>query len=256
LTKRRSAPPASEKPFLRALRTLPDRIPTGVDSSRFPYSIPAFSNGIALEFDTKVTFFVGENGSGKSTLLEAIAVSCGFNPKGGNRNHFYQMHESSSELAQFLRLSWLPKVTSGFFLRAESFFNFASYVDSIGSQNAYGGQSLHAQSHGESFLALFTNRFNNGIYLLDEPEAALSPQRQLAFLKIISDRERSGRAQFIMATHSPILLCYPGATIYSLDGAKIQRITAAETEPVRLKRDFLNAQERYLRRVLGPESED
>jgi predicted ATPase len=154
-----------------------------------------------------------------------------------------------------LRLSWLPKVTSGFFLRAESFFNFASYIDSIGGQQAYGGQSLHTRSHGESFLTLFTNRFTNGIYLLDEPEAALSPARQLAFLKIINDRERSGRAQFIIATHSPILLSYPGAAIYSLDGPSIDQISAADTEHVRLTRDFLNAPERYLGRLLEPEEE-
>ena len=146
-------------------------------------------------------------------------------------------------------------MTSGFFLRAESFFNFASYIDSIGGADAYGGQSLHAQSHGESFLALFVNRIRNGIFILDEPEAALSPARQLAFIKIISDCERRGTAQFIIATHSPILLSYPGAAVYSLDGPEIHRVTAADTEHVQLTRDFLNAPERYLRRLLGPEPE-
>jgi len=249
VARRRSAPPQSDKPYLRAARTEQ----SSVDGSRFPFTIPAFADGIDLTFDTKVTMFVGENGSGKSTLLEAIAVCCGFNPEGGNRNHHYERHEDVPALARALRLSWLPKVTSGFFLRAESFFNFASYLDAIGSQDAYGVKSLHGQSHGESFLALFTNRFTHGIYILDEPEAALSPQRQLAFLKIIHDLERSGRAQFIIATHSPILMSYPGSTIYSLDGNAIQCITAAESDHVRLTRDFLNAPERYFRRLFAPE---
>lgn len=250
MAKRRTATPTSDKPFLRAVWTEPE-----ADLTQFPFTIPAFQQGIDLHFESKVTIFVGENGSGKSTLLEALAACCGFNPEGGNRNHRYQLQTDAPPLSRSLRLSWLPKVTSGFFLRAESFFNFASYIDSIGGQPAYGGQSLHTQSHGESFLTLFTNRFTNGIYILDEPEAALSPARQLAFLKIINDRERSGRAQFIIATHSPILLSYPGAAIYSLDGPSIDKISAADTEHVRLTRDFLNAPERYLSRLLEPEEE-
>lgn len=226
-----------------------------MDPTHFPFTIPAFSHGINIDFDSKVTLFVGENGSGKSTLLEALAACCGFNPEGGNRNHRYQLQSSGPILARSLRLSWLPKVTSGFFLRAESFFNFASYIDSIGGAEAYGGKSLHVQSHGESFLALFTNRFTNGIYILDEPEAALSPARQLAFMKIINERERSGRSQFIIATHSPILLSYPGATVYSLDGPAIERVAAAATEHVQLTRDFLNAPEMYLKRLFAPDSE-
>ena len=251
MPKRRTAPQASDRPFLRTARAEPG----AEDLTRFPFTIPAFSRGIDITFDSKVTLFVGENGSGKSTLLEALAVCCGFNPEGGNRNHQYQLQTSAPILARSLRLSWSPKVTSGFFLRAESFFNFASYIDSIGGADAYGGKSLHLQSHGESFLALFTNRFTNGIYILDEPEAALSPARQLAFINIINDCERSGRAQFIIATHSPILLSYPGAAIYGLDGPEIQRVAAADTEHVQLTRDFLNAPERYLKRLLASDNE-
>ena len=131
-----------------------------------------------------MTFFVGENGSGKSTLLEAVADVLGFNPEGGGRDHQDRdERDDRDDLASALKLSWLPKVTDGFFMRAESFFNFASYLDQVSTLERYGGRSLHEQSHGESFLALFANRFDRGIYLLDEPEAALSPQRQLAFLR-------------------------------------------------------------------------
>jgi predicted ATPase len=150
-------------------------------------------------------------------------------------------------------LAWTPKVTQGFFLRAESFFNFASYIDDLSLQGAYGGKSLHGQSHGESFLSLFASRFRNGIFILDEPEAALSPQRQLTFLRIIHDLEAQGRSQLIIATHSPILLSYPTATIYSFDGDEISKVAAEDTEHVRLTRDFLNAPDRYLRRLLAPD---
>lgn len=146
-------------------------------------------------------------------------------------------------LAQALSLSWLRKVTEGFSLRAESFDNYATYLDQVSTLHAYGGKSLHAQSHGESFLALFVNRFEQGIYFLDEPEAALSPQRQLSFLKIIHDLEKPGHAQFIIATHSPIILSYPGAHLLSLDGDCIREIAYSDTAHYRVTRDFLNAPE-------------
>ena len=164
-------------PFLRTVVSDPEKF----DSTRYPFSIPAFSRGIDLAFPTNVTFFVGENGSGKSTLLEALAECCGFNPEGGSRDHHRAALADRSDLGQALHLSWLPRVTDGFFMRAESFYNFASWIDQVSDLRAYGAKSLHQQSHGESFLALFTNRFEQGLYILDEPEAALSPQRQLAF---------------------------------------------------------------------------
>jgi predicted ATPase len=201
-------------PFLRGINSISEKF----DLSRHPFDVQAFSNGINLAIEAKVTFFVGENGSGKSTLLEAIAECCGFNPEGGNRDHQRAVFADRSVLAQALRLSWSPRrVAEGFFLRAESFYNFASYIDEVSDLRAYGGKSLHAQSHGESFLSLFNNRFEHGIYILDEPEAALSPQRQLSLLKVIHDLEAPGHAQFLIATHSPILLAYPGAALYSLD---------------------------------------
>jgi predicted ATPase len=227
-------------PFLNNIRTDNNL----VDSNKYPFNISAFSEGINISFTGNVTFFVGENGSGKSTLLEAIAENCGFNASGGNRNHNYQFHETESNLGKFLKFSWYPKVTDGFFMRAESFFNFATYIDELAVDEpalygAYGGKSLHRQSHGESFLALFKNRFKKGIYILDEPEAALSPKRQLSFLVMIHELEKSGKAQFIVATHSPIILSYPGAVLFSLDGNHIEEVGYQETEHYLITKDFL-----------------
>jgi len=229
-------------PFLRSIRSNPERM----GGTQFPFSIPAFRGGIALDLPTPVTFFVGENGSGKSTLLEALAEICGFNPEGGNRDHYREAREDRSELAQALRLSWLPKMTEGFFMRAESFYNFASYLDGVSDLRAYGGKSLHHQSHGESFLALFQNRFEQGLYMLDEPEAALSPQRQLAFLRIIHALETPRHAQFLIATHSPILLAYPGATLYQFEQDGIRKIAYRDTDHYLVTKEFLNNPERML----------
>jgi predicted ATPase len=242
-------------PFLNSIRTLEDL--TGKHT--YPFDIPAFSRGIELEFTRNVVFFVGENGSGKSTLLEAIAENCGFNPSGGNRNHRYAFHKTEADLGSALRFAWLPRVTDGFFLRAESFFNFATYVDQMeeeepGMVDGYGGRSLHGQSHGEAFLALFNSRFKRkGIYLLDEPEAALSPKRQLAFLALMHELERSGKAQFVIATHSPILLSYPQAEIFSFDHAPIARVAYEETEHYQITRDFLSNPDRFFRHLFAEE---
>jgi len=239
-------------PFLKSIRTIPEL----VEKTKFPFSIPILSTGLNLEFSKNITFFVGENGSGKSTILEAIAEGCGFNHSGGNRNHSYSSSDTESNLASVLRFSWMPKVTNGFFMRAESFYNFATYIDQIAEEDSsilqgYGGKSLHHQSHGESFLSLFVNHFNRGIYILDEPEAALSPNRQLAFLALIHELELSDKAQFIIASHSPILLSYPDAVILSLDGEKISQVTVQETEHYRVTRDFLENPERFFRHLFS-----
>jgi predicted ATPase len=238
-------------PFLRRVVSVPEKF----DMSRYPFSIRAFSRGIDVSFPTNVTFFVGENGSGKSTLLEALAECCGFSPEGGNRDHNRAALADRSELAQALQLSWLPRVAEGFFMRAESFYNFATYLDRVSDLRAYGGKSLHQQSHGESFLALFANRFEQGIYILDEPEAALSPQRQLAFLRILHQLETPRQAQFIIATHSPIILSYPGARLYSLDGDSVREIEYQETEHFQVTRNFLNAPERFFKHLFDDERE-
>lgn len=240
-------------PYLRrvTLEPSPSR------GSAFPFDVPALAGGLDLHFRSNVTFLVGENGTGKSTLLEAIAECCGFNLEGGNRDHHREVFAERSEFARALRLSWMPKTSEGFFLRAESFYNFASYIDRVSDLRAYGGRPLHEQSHGESFLALFANRFEHGLYILDEPEAALSPQRQLSFLRVVYELEKPGHAQFLIATHSPILLSYPGAVIFSLDGGSARETTYEETDHYRITRDFLNDPGRYLRHLLGePEDDD
>jgi predicted ATPase len=236
-----------EAPFLHRVASLPEKI----DRTQYPFSVRAFSQGIDLAFRSRVTFFVGENGSGKSTLLEALAEHCGFNSEGGNRDHHRAVPAPRSPLARALRLSWLPKVTKGFFMRAESFYNFATYIEGVSDLQAYGGKSLHEQSHGESFISLFANRFEQGIYILDEPEAALSPQRQLTFLKIVYDLTTSGHAQFLIATHSPIILSYPGATLFSLDGDAIQEVDYRDTKHFLITRDFLNSPERFFKHLFG-----
>jgi predicted ATPase len=236
-------------PFLRRITMLPAEI----DGTRHPFNIESFRAGIDIELRANVTFFVGENGSGKSTLLEAVAKSCGFNPEGGGRDHHFQTREETAGLAEVLRLSWRPKVTDGFFMRAESFFNLATYLDEVSKLDRYGGRSLHQQSHGESFLALFANRFDRGIYILDEPEAALSPRRQLSFLKIIHDLEVEGKAQFLIASHSPILLAYPGATLLSFDGGSIQEVPYRETDHFALTKQFLEAPERFFKHLFEGE---
>ncbi|KKB33516.1 AAA family ATPase [Bacillus thermotolerans] len=237
--------------FLKRITLQHERIPTFRD---YPFSIPSIRHLDQVDIKSPVTFFVGENGTGKSTLLEAVAEQCGFNTAGGGRNNYYDVHASESALGKYIRLSWLPKVTNGFFLRSESFYQFASHVDDVGAQGAYGGRSLHEQSHGEAFLSLFLNRFTGrAIYLLDEPEAALSPQRQLSFLKVLHDLVSSGDSQFIIATHSPILLGYPDATILSFDEETIQEVTYEETEHYQLTRYFLENRERFLRELLYSE---
>jgi predicted ATPase len=257
MPRRRPAVPSSAigAPFLRRIESLPDKVHPG----RYPFNIRALSSGVDLPLDTAITFLVGENGSGKSTLLEAIAECCGFNPEGGNRDHHRATFADRSPLAQALRLTWKPKVTEGFFMRAESFYNFASYLDRVSNLRAYGGKSLHEQSHGESFMALFTNRFEQGLYLLDEPEAALSPQRQLSFLRVMHDLATPRHAQFIVATHSPILLAYPGAALFSLDGDAIEPIEYRETRHYLITRDFLSAPERFFKHLFaapeGPEED-
>lgn len=229
------------------------------DRTDYPFCLPLFESSSdesewELEFDKPVTFFVGENGSGKSTLVEAIAAKCGFNLQGGNRNHLYDSQNQISCLAACLRAGWLPKVNKGFFLRGESFFNFASYLDRSSRDDAeflspYGGKSLHKQSHGESFMALFKNKFGGNqkeIYLLDEPESALSPKRQIDFLRILSELSQTGRYQFIIATHSPILMSLPGASVLSFTDSGIVPTHFMDTEHFQVTKEFLTYPESFL----------
>jgi predicted ATPase len=245
---RRRAKPGTTAgaPFLHRVESRAEQI----DPARFPFNLRAFAPGIDLSFRNPVTFFVGENGSGKSTLLEALAECCGFPPEGGSRDHRRALVDRSP-LAQALTLTWRPKVTEGFFMRAESFYNFATYIDEVSDLRAYGGRSLLEQSHGESFISLFAHRFEQGLYLLDEPEAALSPQRQLSFLRIVHDLVTPGGAQFLIATHSPILLGYPGAVLFDLDGEGIHEVDYRDTRHFLITRDFLNSPDRFFKHLFG-----
>lgn len=215
--------------------------------------------GHELAFDRPVTFLVGENGSGKSTLLEAIAVACGFNAEGGTRNFRFSTRSTHSILGEYLTVARRRYPRDGFFLRAESFYNVASNIDemdeapSFGPRliDSYGGVSLHQQSHGESFLALVQNRFGGeGLYLLDEPEAALSPSRLLTLLGEIHQLVQAD-SQFIIATHSPILMAYPGARIYVLSESGVEAADYRETEHYQLTRRFLEDPDRMLKYLLA-----
>ena len=238
----------SDEPFLRQFVLLREKVENW---DLYPFSIPAVRNLDALALHPKVTFLVGENGSGKSTLMEGLALAVGLNPEGGSQNIRFSTRPSESNLHEALRVvrgSRRPRTS--FFLRAESFFNVASVVDNLGVADSYGGRSLHEQSHGESFLALVNERFGkDGLYLMDEPEAALSPQRQLALLAEFDRLVQQGRSQLIIATHSPILLAYPDARIYSLDERGIAEVEYEKTEHYSLTRDFLLNRDRYLRRL-------
>jgi predicted ATPase len=230
----------------------------------YPFSLPAIRNLDVLPLHRAVTLFVGENGSGKSTLLEAIAVAAGFNPEGGTKNFRFGTRISHSPLHEYLRVAkGIRRPNDGFFLRAESFFNVATEIERLDSEeggprviDSYGGKSLHEQSHGESFMALMLNRFGgSGLYLLDEPEAALSPQRQLSALARIHDLVKAG-SQFIIATHSPILLAYPDAYIYSCSSEGIELTEYIETEHYRVMHDFLANPERMLKVLFAPDDPD
>src|SRR5436190_13675867 len=227
----------------------------------YPFSIPAIGGLDTIEFDRPVTFFVGENGAGKSTLLEAIAIGMGLNPQGGSRKFRFATRESHSGLSKVLRLSRsVRRVRDSYFLRAESYFNLATEIEALDREpggppiiDAYGGKSLHEQSHGESFFSLFMHRLRgNGLYFFDEPEAALSLTRQLSFLSRLHDLVKEG-SQFLIATHSPILLAYPDAAIHVLDDGPPRRIEYRDTEHYGVTRTFLNDTERMLDILLDRE---
>src|SRR6267143_4856290 len=231
--------------FVRALVLKRDEIET---FDAYPFSIPAIRNLDELKLDSAVTLFAGENGSGKSTLVEAIAVAAGFNPEGGSRSVTVSTRASHSKLHKCLRLvRSTRRPRTGYFLRAESFFNVATYIEELGDPgiaHAYGG-ALHEKSHGESFISLVTNRFGpGGLYILDEPEAALSLRGNLALMRRMHDLIAEG-SQFIISTHSPVLLGYPGATIYVLSDEGIAVTPYDKTDVVEMTRSFLKDRDQF-----------
>lgn len=235
------------KPYLQ---TIALRADAAIDFEAYPYNIPAIRELGQVAFHPDITFLVGENGAGKSTLLEAIALALGFSREGGTRNFNLSTAQSESSLHAALKLSQgFRKPADGYFLRAESFYNVATFMDSVGYLKGYGGKSLHVRSHGEAFMTLLTDKFRGkGLYLLDEPEAALSPSRQLAALRLIRELI-DDTSQFIIATHSPILLAYPGAKILQFDGSGITDVAYEDTEHFAITRDFLNHYPRRLEQL-------
>jgi predicted ATPase len=234
--------------MLKKIALLRDRVG---DWGSYPFSVPTIRSFDHLEFRSRICFFAGENGTGKSTLLEAVAAHYGFGREGGTRNFANNSTDSNysvDPLVKALRLSFDRRTGAGYFLRAESFFNAASYIDEIGVTQYYGGRSLHTHSHGETFFKLLDMKFRrDGLFLLDEPEAALSPQRQLAFLVLLHDvLKRCKDAQFIISTHSPVLLGFPDAQIVSFDDGELHEIEYEETAPMQIVRRFLNNRESFL----------
>lgn len=227
----------------------------GWDGTYYPFNLPILRNLDELTFHPNVTFLVGENGSGKSTLIEALAVAWGFNPEGGSKNFRFGTRPSHSKLHEFVRpIRSAKRARDGYFLRAESYFNVATEIEKLDAEAApgakvvssYGGVSLHEQSHGESFVALLNHRFRgSGLYILDEPEAALSPSRQLSFLSRLHELVGQN-SQFIIATHSPIILSYPNAWIYQITASGIEQVNYEDTDHFQVTRNFLNNRQVFL----------
>ena len=241
--------------YILEVRLLREKVPS---FEHYPFSLPAVKKLDSIHLHPAVTFLVGENGAGKSTLLEAIAVAWGFNPEGGSHNFRFSTRESHSSLSDYLRLvKGIRRPKDSYFLRAESFFNVATEIERLDAEPggppliaSYGGRSLHEQSHGESFFTLLMERFRgNGLYLLDEPEAALSPTRQMAMIsrmhQLVTDQ-----SQFIIATHSPIIMAYPNAQILLINEEGIHPIEYTETDHFTVTKDFLNSYEQLLEILL------
>jgi predicted ATPase len=222
-----------------------------IDWSSYPFSIPAIADLDKIEFHPDVTFFVGENGAGKSTALEAIALSLGFSEEGGTKSVMLNTATTASRLSAHLKsIKSFRNPTDSYFLRAESFYNIASYMDEVGYLGGYGGKSIHERSHGEAFMILLTKKFQgNGLYLMDEPEAALSPSKLMAAMAAIHSLVQE-ESQFIIATHSPILLAYPNARILQFSDIGISEVTYEETENFRITKDFLNHYQRRVKQLI------
>lgn len=220
--------------------------------NKYPFNLPLFKDGLNIKLNKPITFIIGENGSGKSTLLENLAFNLGFNTLGGNKNHTYKNNSLDNfELSNNMKLSWSIKQSKGFFFRAETFFSFAQQIDILADNdntiyNYYGGKSLQKQSHGESFLSFFANKITEGFFIFDEPESALSPERQLSLISILNDLTNTGKCQFIIATHSPFLITTPNSEIYEIEDGILSKKEYKETKQFCLYKKFLESPQTYL----------
>ena len=249
---RKNRPIDLPAPYLKRVWLEPANV---ADRDVYPFSLPFLHDDFELTFDTAITIIVGENGTGKSTLLEGIAALAGYDEAGDGKgyrpvDHAHAREKMGGALSKALRASWLPKITNGWFFRAESFFTVARYLDEAGSPYA----DFLSHSHGEGFLRFFEERCQRqGLFIFDEPEAALSPSRQIEFLKLLRAMERSGICQVIMATHAPLLMAYPGARLLSLTRGGLQPVRVEDTAHFKTLRDFCAGPEEFVKEVLGEE---
>jgi predicted ATPase len=240
---KRNRPINLPAPYLKRVWLEPSRI---TDRAAYPFCLPLLKDDFELSFDRSITIIVGENGTGKSTLLEGIAVLAGYDEAGGGKgyravDHSLALETMGGQLSSALRASWLPKITNGWFFRAESFFSVARYLDEA-ARDAFSGPpppDFLSHSHGEGFLRFFEERCQRqGIFIFDEPESALSPSRQIAFLKLMRRMDDIGHCQIIMATHSPMLMAYPGATLLRLTKYGLEPVSVKETDHYKVMREF------------------
>jgi predicted ATPase len=228
-------------PYLKRVWIEPTLVP---DREAYPFCLPFLHDEFSLSFDRAITIIVGENGTGKSTLLEGIAGLVGFDEAGGGKGYMPVDHSNAieamgSELAKALRASWLPKIADGWFFRAESFFSVARYLDEVGQGTRSGPPDFLSHSHGEGFLRFFEERCQRqGIFIFDEPESALSPARQIEFLKLLRRMDRSGICQVIMATHAPMLMAYPNARLLRLSKYGLETVAVEDTDHYKVMREF------------------
>ena len=246
MASRRNRPINLPAPYLKRIWLEPSRI---TDRAAYPFCLPLLRDDFELSFDRPITIIVGENGTGKSTLLEGIAVLAGYDEAGGGRgyrpvDHSNAMEVSGGQLSEALRAGWLPKITNGWFFRAESFFSVARYLDKVNTEDIPGVRGgappdFLSHSHGEGFLRFFNERCQKqGIFIFDEPESALSPARQIEFLKLMRRMEAIGHCQIIMATHSPMLMAYPNATLLRLTKYGLEPVTVKDTDHYKVMREF------------------